>query len=149
MLRLTYNVLCSVHSWRAPHHANRNAAAEPDPGAVLLGDGGHRLSLVPRLHRAPGGLPLHYQTCVQVRPSAHVTLWAQAFGICAAGNLWLFRASRDSDSDDFIDPTESNSFAASPRPAASIQTTLSVLCGVQVSKTTKQREVREGHQSAK
>lgn len=56
-----------LQSWRTTHHASWNAAAEPHPGAVLLGDGGHRLPLVPDIHPAPGSLPLLRQPCLQVR----------------------------------------------------------------------------------
>lgn len=56
-----------LSSWCAPHHANWDAASEPDPGAVLLGDGGHRLSLVSDHDPAPGSFPVLHQTCLQVR----------------------------------------------------------------------------------
>lgn len=56
-----------LSSWCAPHHANRDAASEPDPGAFLLGGGRHRLSLVSDHHPASGSFPLPHQTCFQVR----------------------------------------------------------------------------------
>lgn len=65
-------ILHLLSSWCAPHHANRDAASEPDPGAILLGGGGHRLSLVSDHHPATGGVSLPHQMCLQVRlPSLH------------------------------------------------------------------------------
>lgn len=58
-----------LQSGCASHHASWDAAAEPDPGAVLLGNGGHCLPMVPDLHLAPGSFPLHCQPCLQVRLS--------------------------------------------------------------------------------
>lgn len=56
-----------LSSWCAPHHANGDAASEPDPGAFLLGGGRHHLSLVSDHHPASGSFPLPHQTCLQVR----------------------------------------------------------------------------------
>lgn len=70
---LIYNVF-SPQSGRASHHASWNAAAEPDPGAVLPGDGEHCLPLVPDLNPAPGSFPLRCQPCLQVRLSSHVVI---------------------------------------------------------------------------
>lgn len=60
-------ILHLLSSWCAPHHANRDAAAEPDPGAILLGRGGHHLSLVSDHHPATGGVSLPHQERLQVR----------------------------------------------------------------------------------
>lgn len=72
LIRPIRYILHLLSSWCAPHHANRDAASEPDPCAILLGDGGHRLSLVSDHHPATGGVSLPHQTCLQVRlPSLH------------------------------------------------------------------------------
>lgn len=60
-------ILHLLSSWCAPHHANGDAASEPDPGTILLGGGGHHLSLVSDHHPATGGVSLPHQKCLQVR----------------------------------------------------------------------------------
>lgn len=74
-------ILHLLSSWCAPHHANRDAASEPDPGANLLGGGRHRLPLVSHHHPATGGVSLAHQTCLQVSlpPPAQSLKFKQIF----------------------------------------------------------------------
>lgn len=73
-------ILHLLSSWCAPHHANRDVASEPDPGAILLGGGWHRLSLVSHHHPATGGVSLPHQTCLQVSlPPAQSLKFKQIF----------------------------------------------------------------------